>query len=88
MLDQNNNNMNNQDTPFDRELDVRGLVCPLPILRTKKSLSEMTHGQVLKIMATDPGAVIDFQVFADQTGHELLSSSEITGEYLFYLRKR
>lgn len=80
--------MNNQDTPFDRELDVRGLVCPLPILRTKKSLSEMTHGQVLKIMATDPGAVIDFQVFADQTGHELLSSSEITGEYLFYLRKR
>jgi len=88
MLDQNNNNMNNQDTPFDRELDVRGLVCPLPILRTKKSLSEMTHGQVLKIMATDPGAIIDFQVFADQTGHELLSSSEITGEYLFYLRKR
>lgn len=80
--------MNNQDTPFDRELDVRGLVCPLPILRTKKSLSEMTHGQVLKIMATDPGAIIDFQVFADQTGHELLSSSEITGEYLFYLRKR
>jgi len=88
MLDQNNNNMNNQDTPFDKELDVRGLVCPLPILRTKKSLSEMTHGQVLKIMATDPGAVIDFQVFADQTGHELLSSFEITGEYLFYLRKR
>lgn len=80
--------MNPDNTFFDKELDVRGLVCPLPILRTKKSLSEMTHGQVLKIMATDPGATIDFQVFADQTGHELLSSSEITGEYLFYLRKR
>lgn len=48
----------------------------------------MTRGQVLKIMATDPGAVIDFQVFADQTGHELLSSSETTGEFLFYLKKR
>lgn len=78
----------NLDKTFDKELDVRGLVCPLPILRTKKSLSEMAHGQVLKIMATDPGAVIDFQVFADQTGHELLSSSEIKGEYLFYLRKK
>lgn len=76
------------DKPFDKELDVRGLVCPLPILRTKKSLSEMAHGQILKIMATDPGAVIDFQVFADQTGHELLSSSEVTGEYLFYLKKK
>lgn len=73
---------------FDKELDVRGLVCPLPILRTKKSLAEMTHGQILKIMATDPGAIIDLQVFAEQTGHELLSSSELTGEFLFYLKKR
>jgi len=73
---------------FDRELDVRGLLCPLPILRTKKSLSEMAHGEILKILATDPGAVIDFRVFADQTGHELLSSSESTGEFLFYLKKR
>lgn len=80
--------MNPDNDFFDRELDVRGLVCPLPILRTKKSLSEMARGQVLKIMATDPGAVIDFQVFADQTGHELLSSSETTGEFLFYLKKR
>lgn len=73
---------------FDKELDVRGLVCPLPILRTKKSLSEMSHGAVLKVIATDPGAMIDFQVFADQTGHTLLSSSESAGEYLFYLKKR
>lgn len=73
---------------FDRELDVRGLICPLPILRTKKFLSEMSRGQILKILATDPGAVIDFQVFVDQTGHELLSSSESTGEFLFYLKKR
>lgn len=80
--------MNLDNESFDKELDVRGLVCPLPILRTKKFLSEMAHGQVLKIMATDPGAIIDFQVFADQTGHELLSSSEATGEYLFYLKKR
>ncbi|MCC6917498.1 sulfurtransferase TusA family protein [Nitrosomonas sp.] len=80
--------MNPDNELFDRELDVRGLICPLPILRTKKSLSEMARGQVLKIMATDPGAMIDFQVFADQTGHELLSSSENTGEYLFYLKKK
>ena len=53
----------------DKELDVRGLNCPLPILRTKKSLVDMTTGQVLKIIATDPGSVIDFQVFADQTGN-------------------
>jgi tRNA 2-thiouridine synthesizing protein A len=72
----------------DKELDVRGLSCPLPILRTKKSLVDMKTGQVLKIMATDPGAVIDFQVFADQTGNELISSSELVGEFTFYMRKR
>jgi tRNA 2-thiouridine synthesizing protein A len=72
----------------DKELDVRGLNCPLPILRTKKSLVDMNTGQVLKIMATDPGAVIDFQVFADQTGNELLSLSELAGEFTFYMRKR
>lgn len=73
---------------INKELDTRGLVCPLPILRTKKSLSEMTSGQVLKIVATDPGAVIDFQVFADQTGHELLSMSETSEEYIFLLKKK
>ena len=72
----------------DKELDVRGLNCPLPILRTKKALVDLTSGQVLKIIATDPGAVIDFQVFAEQTGNELLSSSETAGEFTFYMKKR
>ncbi|MGA0114116.1 MAG: sulfurtransferase TusA family protein, partial [Burkholderiales bacterium] len=56
---------------FDKELDARGLNCPLPILRTKKALTDMTTGQVLKIMATDPGSVKDFQAFSKQTGNEL-----------------
>lgn len=73
---------------IDLELDTRGLVCPLPILRTKQSLSRMASGQILKIVATDPGSVIDFQVFAEQTGNELLSLSETTGEFVFILKKR
>jgi tRNA 2-thiouridine synthesizing protein A len=72
----------------DKELDVRGLNCPLPILRTKKSLADMTSGQVLKILATDPAAAIDFQVFAEQTGNELLTSSETGGEFTFYMKKK
>ena len=75
-------------TDFNRELDTRGLNCPLPILRTKKSLVDMISGQILKIVATDPGAVIDFQVFAEQTGNELLSLSEAAGEFTFYMKKR
>ena len=58
---------------FDREIDTRGLNCPLPILRTKKSLADVPSGQVLKIVATDPGSVKDFETFARQTGHTLLS---------------
>ncbi|MEE9580867.1 MAG: sulfurtransferase TusA family protein [Nitrosomonadaceae bacterium] len=73
---------------FDKELDVRGLNCPLPILRSKKSLADMTSGQVLRIIATDPGAVIDFQVFSDQTGNILLSLSEINKEFTFYIKKK
>ncbi len=73
---------------IDKELDTRGLVCPLPILRTKQSLSTMISGQVLKIVATDRGSVIDFQVFADQTGNELLSLSETAGEFIFILKKK
>ncbi len=73
---------------FDKELDVRGLLCPLPLLRTKKSLVDMTSEQVLRIIATDPGAVIDFQVFAEQTGNELLSSAEADKEFTFYMKKR
>jgi tRNA 2-thiouridine synthesizing protein A len=72
---------------FDKELDARGLNCPLPILRTKKSLSELASGQVLKVNATDPGSVKDMQAFARQTGNELLSSVEDGGEFVFFLRK-
>jgi tRNA 2-thiouridine synthesizing protein A len=73
---------------FDRELDARGLNCPLPILRTKKSLNDMAPGQVLKIVATDPGSVRDFQAFSRQTGNQLLLSNESGGEYLFMMRKK
>ena len=73
---------------IDKELDARGLVCPLPILRTKKSLAEMTSGQILRIVTTDPGSVIDFQVFADQTGNELLSLSETVEEFIFLMKKK
>src|SRR5437879_8942589 len=73
---------------FDRELDARGLNCPLPILRTKKALSGMQSGQVLKVLATDPGAVKDFQTFSRQTGHELLSHAEANKEFTFFMRKK
>lgn len=72
---------------FDTELDARGLNCPLPILRAKKALNGLSVGKVLKVMATDPGAVKDFAAFAKQTGDELLSSAEAGGEYVFFLRK-
>ena len=68
---------------FDRELDARGLNCPLPILRTKKALTGMQSGQVLKVLATDPGAVKDFQTFSRQTGHELLREAEKTFDLLY-----
>jgi tRNA 2-thiouridine synthesizing protein A len=73
---------------FDQELDARGLNCPLPILRTKKALSGLQSGQVLKVLATDPGAVKDFQTFSKQTGHELLSHDEANKEYTFFMRKK
>lgn len=73
---------------FDREIDTRGLNCPLPILRTKKSLADVSSGQVLKIVATDPGSVKDFETFARQTGHTLLSHAEANGEFTFFLKKK
>lgn len=73
---------------FDKELDARGLNCPLPILRAKKALNELGAGQTLRIMATDPGSVKDFQAFARQTGNELLESNEASGEYVFLLKKK
>ncbi len=73
--------------PFDRELDVRGLNCPLPILRAKKALGELAAGQVLKVVATDPGSVKDFQAFCKQTGNELLSHSD-GPDFTFLMKKR
>lgn len=72
---------------FDKELDARGLNCPLPILRTKKYLAEIASGQVLKVASTDPGSVKDMQAFAKQTGNELLATQESGGEFLFFMRK-
>ncbi len=73
---------------IDKELDARGLNCPLPILRAKKALSDMASGQVLRIQATDPGSTKDFQAFAKQTGNELLSQSEADRIYTFFLKKK
>jgi len=72
----------------DKELDARGLNCPLPILRSKKALAEIASGQILKILSTDPGSVKDFQAFAKQTGNELLASTEAGGEYTFFMKKK
>lgn len=73
---------------FDKELNARGLNCPLPILRCKKVLAEIEGGQVLKVVATDPGSVKDFRAFCKQTGHEMLSLDQGEGEFTFFIRKR
>ena len=73
---------------FDKELDARGLNCLLPILRAKKALNELQSGQVLKIVATDPGSVKDFQAFSKQTGNELLSHAEANKEFTFYMKRK
>ena len=72
----------------DKEIDTRGLNCPLPILKAKKALADMASGQVLKVLATDPGSVRDFQAFARQTGNELVEQSSGGNEYAHYLRRR
>jgi len=72
---------------FDKEFDASGLACPLPIVKTKKALTDMTPGQVLKVLATDPGSVCDMAAFAEQTGHALLEQGEGGGKFIFYLRK-
>ena len=71
----------------DKKLDARGLNCPLPILRAKRALNDMTSSEALYIVATDPGSAEDFEVFARQTGNELLESGEVNGEFLFVLKK-
>ena len=77
-----------RDAARVRELDARGLNCPLPILRTKKSLTDMTSGQILKILATDPGSTKDFQAFAKQTGNVLLSADESDKVFTFLMQKK
>jgi len=72
----------------DKEIDTRGLNCPLPILKAKKALAEMQTGEVLKVVATDPMSTRDFQAFARQTGNELLEQSQDEAEYTHYLRRR
>ncbi len=74
-------------TAVAKELDARGLNCPLPILKAKKALNEIGSGEVLKVIATDPGSVKDFQAFAKQTGNELMEQTEAGGEYTFLLKK-
>ncbi|MEE9343267.1 MAG: sulfurtransferase TusA family protein [Gammaproteobacteria bacterium] len=71
----------------DQELDARGLNCPLPILRAKKSLNTLDAGQVLRIVSTDPGSIKDFEAFCKQTGDELLESNENSGEFEFLIKK-
>lgn len=71
-----------------RELDTRGLNCPLPILKAKKTLAEMSSGQTLRVIATDPGSMRDFQAFARQTGNELVEQQASGDEFTIVLRRR
>ena len=71
-----------------KELDTRGLNCPLPILKAKKALADMRSGEVLKVVATDPGSVRDFQAFARQTGNELVEQESGNDEFVHFLRRR
>ena len=72
---------------FNKELDARGLNCPLPILRTKKTLNALQSGETLKVISTDPGSLKDMASFCTQTGNALLSSEQAGGDYEFYIRK-
>jgi tRNA 2-thiouridine synthesizing protein A len=72
----------------NKEIDTRGLNCPLPILKAKKALADMTSGQTLKVIATDPGSVRDFQAFARQTGNELVDQQTAGDEFIHWLRRR
>jgi len=73
---------------IDKELDTRGLNCPLPILKAKKALAELESGQLLKVVATDPGSTRDFQAFARQTGNELVEQTAAGDEFIHVLKRR
>ncbi len=72
---------------YDSELDASGLNCPLPILKAKKALAALQSGQVLRVIATDPGSVKDFEAFAKQTGNELVEHQEEGGKFIFLIKK-
>ena len=72
---------------FDKEFDASGLSCPMPIVKTKKSLRDMATGQVLRVVATDPGSVCDMAAFAEETGNTLLEFTTESSKYVFFLRK-
>jgi TusA-related sulfurtransferase len=72
----------------DKELDTRGLNCPLPILKAKKALADMASGELLKVVSTDPGSLRDFQAFSRQTGNELVEQQTLDGEFIHLMRRR
>ena len=72
----------------NKEIDTRGMNCPLPILKAKKALSDMQSGQLLRVVATDPGSMRDFQAFARQTGNELVEQQTVESEFVHILRRR
>lgn len=74
-------------TTFDLELDLSGLTCPLPLLKTKQSLNKLHSGQVVKVIATDPGSERDFQVFAEQSGNQLLEFEKADNRFVYWIRK-
>ena len=73
---------------YQKDLDARGLNCPLPILKAKKALAEMASGEILRVLATDPGSVRDFQAFCRQTGNELVAHSEDNKEFTFFMKRK
>ena len=73
---------------FDLELDASGLLCPLPLLRLKKALMTMTSGQIIKVIATDPAAHLDFGVYLEQAGHRLLTAQRHDDKQFFYIQKQ
>jgi len=76
------------DLPIAREIDTRGLNCPLPILKAKKALNDMASGELLKVVATDPGSLRDFQAFARQTGNDLVDQQTLGAEFVHVLKRR
>lgn len=73
---------------FDKEIDARGLNCPLPILKAKRALADMISGQTLRVVCTDAGSVRDFQAFAKQTGNEMVEQITLDDEFIHVLRRR